>query len=62
MVCMPCQANNIFSYANHLPSSHEPKFTLIFKEFTLIFTKEYTSYRTVRKHPGHLFNLLKKSD
>ncbi|XP_021821663.1 uncharacterized protein LOC110763218 [Prunus avium] len=31
-----------------------------FKEFTLIFTKEYTSYKTVRKHANHLFNLRKK--
>ncbi|XP_021808572.1 uncharacterized protein LOC110752264 [Prunus avium] len=33
-----------------------------FKEFALIFTKEYTSYRTVRKHADHLFNLHKKPD
>ncbi|CAL2241650.1 unnamed protein product [Prunus armeniaca] len=33
-----------------------------FKEFALIFTKEYTSYKTVRKHADHLFNLCKKPD
>ncbi|CAL2266525.1 unnamed protein product [Prunus armeniaca] len=33
-----------------------------FKEFALIFTKEYTSYKTVRKHADHLFNLHKKLD
>ncbi|XP_021807300.1 uncharacterized protein LOC110751173 [Prunus avium] len=33
-----------------------------FKEFALIFTKEYTSYKTVRKHADHLFNLRKKPD
>ncbi|XP_021803157.1 uncharacterized protein LOC110747264 [Prunus avium] len=33
-----------------------------FKEFALIFTKEYTSYRTVKKHADHLFNLHKKPD
>ena len=31
-----------------------------FKEFALIFTKEYTSYRTIRKHADYLFNLRKK--
>ncbi|CAL9000697.1 unnamed protein product [Prunus brigantina] len=35
---------------------------LIFKEFAFIFTKEYTSYRTVKKHADHLFNLRKKPD
>ncbi|XP_021802798.1 uncharacterized protein LOC110746880 [Prunus avium] len=33
-----------------------------FKEFALIFTKEYTSYKMVRKHADHLFNLRKKPD
>ncbi|KAI5321604.1 hypothetical protein L3X38_030675 [Prunus dulcis] len=33
-----------------------------FKEFALIFTKKYTSYWTVRKHPNHIFNLHKKPD
>ncbi|CAL2246388.1 unnamed protein product [Prunus armeniaca] len=33
-----------------------------FKEFVLIFTKEYTSYRMVRKHADHLFNLHTKLD
>ncbi|CAL9007763.1 unnamed protein product [Prunus brigantina] len=33
-----------------------------FKEFAIIFTKEYTSYKTVRKHADHLFNLRKKPD
>ncbi|CAL2247769.1 unnamed protein product [Prunus armeniaca] len=33
-----------------------------FKEFAIIFTKEYTSYKTVRKHADHLFNLRKKLD
>ncbi|CAL9016125.1 unnamed protein product [Prunus brigantina] len=33
-----------------------------FKELALIFTKEYTSYKTVRKHADHLFNLRKKTD
>ncbi|XP_021833908.1 uncharacterized protein LOC110773696, partial [Prunus avium] len=33
-----------------------------FKEFALIFIKEYTSYKTVRKHADHLFNLHKKPD
>ncbi|XP_008244717.1 PREDICTED: uncharacterized protein LOC103342838 [Prunus mume] len=33
-----------------------------FKEFAIIFTKEYTSYKTIRKHADHLFNLRKKPD
>ncbi|XP_021800250.1 uncharacterized protein LOC110744568 [Prunus avium] len=33
-----------------------------FKEFALIFTKEYTSYRIVIKHVDHLFNVRKKPD
>ncbi|CAL8162546.1 unnamed protein product [Prunus armeniaca] len=33
-----------------------------FKELALIFTKKYTSYKTVRKHADHLFNLCKKLD
>ncbi|CAL8162082.1 unnamed protein product [Prunus armeniaca] len=32
------------------------------KEFAIIFTKEYTSYKTVKKHADHLFNLRKKPD
>ncbi|XP_034197400.1 uncharacterized protein LOC117612873 [Prunus dulcis] len=31
-----------------------------FKELTYVFTKEYTSYRTIKKNPDHLFNLRKK--
>ena len=27
-----------------------------------VFAKEYTSYRTIKKNPDHLFNLRKKSD
>ncbi|CAL8117117.1 unnamed protein product [Prunus armeniaca] len=33
-----------------------------FKKFVIIFTKKYTSYKTVRKHADHLFNLRKKLD
>ncbi|CAL2240672.1 unnamed protein product [Prunus armeniaca] len=33
-----------------------------FKELAYIFTKEYTSYWTIKKNPSHLFNLHKKSD
>ncbi len=33
-----------------------------FKELTYIFTKEYTSYRTIKKNPDHLYNVHKKSD
>ncbi|CAL8993981.1 unnamed protein product [Prunus brigantina] len=33
-----------------------------FKELAYVFTKEYTSYRTIKKNPDHLFNLRKKSD
>ncbi|CAL9024666.1 unnamed protein product [Prunus brigantina] len=33
-----------------------------FKELDFIFMKEYTSYRTIKKNPGHLFNLHKKHD
>ncbi|XP_020409527.1 uncharacterized protein LOC109946393 [Prunus persica] len=33
-----------------------------FKELAFIFTKEYTSYKTVRKHADHLFNLRNKPD
>ncbi|XP_034208156.1 uncharacterized protein LOC117621714 [Prunus dulcis] len=32
------------------------------KELTYFFTKEYTSYRTIKKKPDHLFNLCKKPD
>ncbi|XP_020426571.1 uncharacterized protein LOC109950841 [Prunus persica] len=31
-----------------------------FKELALVFTKEYTSYWTIKKDPNHLFNLCKK--
>ncbi|CAL8137451.1 unnamed protein product [Prunus armeniaca] len=33
-----------------------------FKELACVFIKEYTSYRTIKKNPDHLFNLRKKSD
>ncbi|XP_034229460.1 uncharacterized protein LOC117638446 [Prunus dulcis] len=33
-----------------------------FKELAYVFTKEYTSYRTIKKNPDHLFNVHKKSD
>ncbi|CAL8175124.1 unnamed protein product [Prunus armeniaca] len=33
-----------------------------FKELAFIFTKEYTSYRTIKKKSDHLFNLCKKHD
>ncbi|XP_016648290.1 PREDICTED: uncharacterized protein LOC107880713 [Prunus mume] len=33
-----------------------------FKELAYVFTKEYTSYRTIKKNPDHLFNLRKKLD
>ncbi|CAL8082961.1 unnamed protein product [Prunus armeniaca] len=33
-----------------------------FKELTYVFTKEYTSYRTIKKNPDHLYNLHKKPD
>ncbi|XP_020410416.1 uncharacterized protein LOC109946565 [Prunus persica] len=33
-----------------------------FKELAYVFTKEYTSYRTIKKNPDHLYNLCKKSD
>ncbi|CAL2271559.1 unnamed protein product [Prunus armeniaca] len=33
-----------------------------FKELAYVFTKEYTSYRTIKKNPDHLFNLRKKPD
>ncbi|XP_034205003.1 uncharacterized protein LOC117619213 [Prunus dulcis] len=33
-----------------------------FKELTYVFTKEYTSYRTIKKNSDHLYNLRKKSD
>ncbi|KAI5335052.1 hypothetical protein L3X38_025185 [Prunus dulcis] len=33
-----------------------------FKKLAYIFTKEYTSYRTIKKNPDHLYNLRKKSD
>ncbi|CAL2224529.1 unnamed protein product [Prunus armeniaca] len=40
-----------------------PHFTVrVDKELAIIFTKEYTSYKTVRKHADHLFNLHKKPD
>ncbi|VVA36098.1 PREDICTED: VITISV_032574, partial [Prunus dulcis] len=31
-----------------------------FKELAYVFTKEYTSYRMIKKNPDHLFNLQKK--
>ncbi|XP_021803432.1 uncharacterized protein LOC110747594 [Prunus avium] len=31
-----------------------------FKELAYVFTKEYTSYRTIKKNPNHLYNLRKK--
>ncbi|CAL8117138.1 unnamed protein product [Prunus armeniaca] len=33
-----------------------------FKKLAYVFTKEYTSYRTIKKNPDHLFNLCKKPD
>ncbi|XP_034203670.1 uncharacterized protein LOC117618172 [Prunus dulcis] len=33
-----------------------------FKELAYVFIKEYTSYRTIKKNPDHLFNLQKKDD
>ncbi|CAL8992758.1 unnamed protein product [Prunus brigantina] len=33
-----------------------------FKELAYVFTKEYISYRTIKKNPDHLYNLRKKSD
>ncbi|XP_021825481.1 uncharacterized protein LOC110766462 [Prunus avium] len=33
-----------------------------FKELAYVFAKEYTSYRTIKNNPNHLFNLRKKSD
>ncbi|XP_034229390.1 uncharacterized protein LOC117638368 [Prunus dulcis] len=33
-----------------------------FKELAYVFTKEYTSYQTIKKNPDHLYNLRKKSD
>ncbi|XP_020421401.1 uncharacterized protein LOC109949707 [Prunus persica] len=33
-----------------------------FKELAYVFTKEYTSYRTIKKNPDHMYNLRKKSD
>ncbi|XP_021815823.1 uncharacterized protein LOC110758310 [Prunus avium] len=33
-----------------------------FKELAYVFAKEYTSYRTIKKNPDHLFNIRKKSD
>ncbi|XP_008237153.1 PREDICTED: uncharacterized protein LOC103335895 [Prunus mume] len=33
-----------------------------FKELAYVFTKEYTSYRTIKKNSDHLYNLCKKSD
>ncbi|XP_020415674.1 uncharacterized protein LOC109948143 [Prunus persica] len=33
-----------------------------FKELVYVFTKEYTSYRKIKKNPDHLFNLQKKDD
>ncbi|XP_020421410.1 uncharacterized protein LOC109949714 [Prunus persica] len=33
-----------------------------FKELAYVFTKKYTSYRTIKKNPDHLYNLRKMSD
>ncbi|XP_021802528.1 uncharacterized protein LOC110746606 [Prunus avium] len=33
-----------------------------FKELAYVFTKEYTSYWTIKKNPDHLYNLRKKPD
>ncbi|CAL2237151.1 unnamed protein product [Prunus armeniaca] len=33
-----------------------------FKQLAYVFTKEYTSYRTIKKNPDHVFNLRKKPD
>ncbi|CAL2265236.1 unnamed protein product [Prunus armeniaca] len=33
-----------------------------FKELAYVFTKEYTSYQTIKKNPDHLYNLRKKPD
>ncbi|CAL2266797.1 unnamed protein product [Prunus armeniaca] len=33
-----------------------------FKELAYVFTKEYTSYRAIKKNPDHLYNMCKKSD
>ncbi|CAL2246687.1 unnamed protein product [Prunus armeniaca] len=45
---------------------YKPKEALMlissFKELAFVFTKEYTSYRTIKKNLDHLFNLHKKHD
>ncbi|CAL8161438.1 unnamed protein product [Prunus armeniaca] len=33
-----------------------------FNELTYVFTKEYTSYQTIKKNLDHLFNMHKKPD
>lgn len=33
-----------------------------FRELVLVFTKKYTSYRTIKKNSNHLFNLHNKHD
>ncbi|CAL8091137.1 unnamed protein product [Prunus armeniaca] len=33
-----------------------------FKELAYVFTKEYSSYRSIKKNPDHLFNMHKKSN
>ncbi|CAL8091995.1 unnamed protein product [Prunus armeniaca] len=33
-----------------------------FKKLAYIYTKEYTSYWTIKKNPNHLYNLRKKFD
>ncbi|CAL9025413.1 unnamed protein product [Prunus brigantina] len=35
---------------------------ICFKELAFIFTKEYTSYRRIKKQADHLFNMRKKPD
>ncbi|XP_034219224.1 uncharacterized protein LOC117630638 [Prunus dulcis] len=34
----------------------------VLERLAYVFTKEYTSYRTIKKNPDHLYNLRKKSD
>ncbi|CAL8169248.1 unnamed protein product [Prunus armeniaca] len=35
---------------------------ICFKELAFVFTKEYTSYRRIKKQADHLFNMRKKPD
>ncbi|CAL2278398.1 unnamed protein product [Prunus armeniaca] len=57
--------SNPESHLKHFKSVmilHKADDALMCKELAYVFTREYTSYRTIKKNPDHLYNMCKKPD